>query len=530
MNRPTETASPKRKRVPRSASVPRPPAPDHEVVVIGAGFSGIAAGVKLTEAGLDDFVILEKSDGVGGTWRHNSYPGVAVDIPSFTYSFHFEPNPNWSRTFAPGSELLEYAEHCTDKYGIRDRMRFGCEVVEGRFDEAHQFWRLTLADGAEVSGRFLLSCHGVLNTPQTPSIPGLDSFEGRVIETMRWDHSHDLSGERVAVIGTGATAVQLIPAIAEQVGHLDVYQRTPIWVLPKPDPQIPGAAQFALAHIPFLQRSIRYYTTLACELLLVTAGLYHAQVPFLARGAEKLCRRHLRAQVDDPELRAKLTPNYGFGCKRPSASNSYYKTFTRPDVELVTASIDEVLPNGIRTSDGVQREVDTLILATGFKPFDVPYDLYGSDGRTLNQLWAEDRHQAYQGSSVHGFPNMFLSPGPWGATGSSWFFTIDQVMVHAVRVIREARRRGATKVEVTREASDRFEEDSRSKISGAVFVSSSCATSNSYYIDQHGEASYVRPSSGFEAWWAQRTFDLNHYDYDQVTPEPTSAVATEARG
>ncbi|KAA1416950.1 NAD(P)/FAD-dependent oxidoreductase [Nocardioides humilatus] len=494
----------------------------HEVVIVGAGFSGMAAAIKLKEAGIDDFVILERKDEVGGVWRDNTYPGVAVDVPSFTYSYAFEPNPSWSRTFAPGNELLDYAKHCSDKYDLRRHLRFHSDVRTARFDESEHLWVLELASGDRVSGRYLISAHGPLVTPQKPSIPGLDDFQGHVIYTMEWDHEHSLDGKRVAVIGTGASGLQVIPAIAPEVGTLTVFQRTPIWVLPKVNPPINRFASGLLAHVPGAAAAARLSTSAATEALLLSF-IYNKQVPFAVKSIEQLCRAHLRSQVPDPEVRRKLTPTYGFGCKRPSFSNSYFPTFLRDNVELVTDGIERITPTGIRTVDGVEREIDTLVLATGFKVLDVPYDLHGVDGETLLELWARDRKQSYQGVTVHGFPNLFLSPGAFGLAGPSLFATFDLCHGHALRVIKESRRRGATRVEVSQVAQEHWMEKMRARVGHTIFNNPSCAGSNSYYVDEHGDSAVLRPTSTVNAWLAQHRFPFNAYRFEEPSAPAVSA-------
>ncbi|WP_225725198.1 MULTISPECIES: NAD(P)/FAD-dependent oxidoreductase [unclassified Nocardia] len=488
--------------------------PEHEVIIVGAGFGGMAAAIALTRAGIDDFVMLERASEVGGVWRDNTYPGVAVDIPSFSYSYGFEPNA-WSRAFAPGAELFTYAKRCAAKYGLRHRIRFDSEVSVARFDEDDHLWRLELTDGSTVTGRYLFACHGTFSTPTKPTIPGLDDFAGRVNYTMRWDHSHDLTGERVAVIGTGASALQVIPEIAPKVAALKVFQRTPIWVLPKPNPRLDGITRLALDKLPLARRSARLATDLFAELFVTFGAVHYAELPFIVGGTEAMARNFLNSQVKDPTLREKLTPAYGFGCKRPSFSNTYYRTYLRDNVELITDGIERITPNGIRTVDGIEREIDTMVLATGFKVFDVPYDLYGSAGETLNERWDHDRRQSYEGTTVHGFPNMFLTPGPYGVTGSSLFATFDICVKHAMRVIRAAHRRGATRAEVTAEAQDRFMEFVHSREGKTMFHNRTCAGSNTYYIDQHGDAPYLRPTAGVHAMWAQKTFGLNDYRFDR---------------
>ena len=274
-----------------------------EVLVVGAGFSGIGAGIKLREAGFHDFVIVEQADDLGGTWRDNTYPGIAVDIASFTYSFSFEQNPNWSRVFAPGAEIKAYADHCVDHYGLRPHLRFGTRVLDATFDETREVWRIRTSTG-DIVARYVINATGGLTQPRLPDIAGLDTFRGKVMHTARWDHGHDLAGKRVAIIGTGASAVQVVPAIAAKVDRLDVYQRTPIWILPKPDRAIPPWLQTLFARFPFAQSLVRAQTTLATEILLVFGVVYNRQTPHLVRRIEALCRRHLEAQIPPSSARS----------------------------------------------------------------------------------------------------------------------------------------------------------------------------------------------------------------------------------
>lgn len=501
-------AQPKRSRQHVQNSVP-----DHDVVIVGAGFSGIGAGIKLKKNKIDDFIILERAAEVGGTWRDNTYPGVAVDIPSVTYSYHFEPNPNWSRAFAPGAELQQYALATVDKYGIRPHVRCNSDVVRAWFDAPHDLWRIELADSTTLSGRYLISAHGALVTPLEPDIPGLDSFAGKVLRTQKWDHDYRLEGKRVAVIGTGATALQIIPAIAPDVARLDVYQRTPIWVVPKPDVDIPPAVRALFRTAPIAQKALRLGGIAISEVGLTLGVVYHKQIPALTRAAEQICHLHRFVQIRDPKLREKLTPKYGFGCKRPSFSNDYHRAFTRDNVELITDSITEITPTGIRSADGVHRHVDALVLATGFKVFDVPYRIEGLDGVEIQEFWDQKRMQSYQGATLPNFPNLFLSPGPFGVTGYSWFSNVDLNATHAVRIIKAAKAKAATRATVRVEVYDTFLDKTRHGVEHTVFPSAGCGGSNSYYLDKHGDAPFLRPSSGLEAWFAQHYVDVDNYAY-----------------
>ncbi|WP_063005316.1 flavin-containing monooxygenase [Nocardia salmonicida] len=485
---------------------------EHEIVIVGAGFSGIGVAIELRKAGFDDFVIIDEADGVGGTWHWNTYPGVAVDIPSFSYQFSFEQRTDWSRVYAPGRELKAYAESCVDKYELRQRIRFGTTVTGADFDEDTDRWVLHTADGSDLTARFVISATGVLTRPKLPDIPGIESFAGTVMHTSRWDHRQDLRGKRVAIIGTGASAVQVIPEIASQVEHLTVFQRTPIWCLPRPDLPLPLAARLAL-RVPGGRTLTRLVSQTYVEFTFPLAAHYHSSLPTAAIG-ERAGLAHLRRQVKDPAVRAALTPKYALGCKRPSFSNDYLSTFNRSNVTLETDPISEITATGVRTAEGTEHPADVLILATGFKVMEsgnMPtYDLRGVDGRDLETWWDKNRLQAYEGVSVPGFPNFFSIIGPYGYNGASYFTLIENQTRHILRCLRHARTHDADRIEVSEEANDRFFREMLARRGGQVFWDESCATANSYYFDKHGDVP-LRPSSTVEAAWRSTHFPLTDY-------------------
>ncbi|MFJ8431211.1 flavin-containing monooxygenase [Kitasatospora sp. NPDC094019] len=502
-----------------AAAGPRPGAAGYEVLVIGAGFSGIGTAVGLLRAGIDDFLVLDEQDGVGGSWHANRYPGVAVDISAFSYSFAFEPHPGWSRAFPPGEELRAYAEHCVDRFGLRSRLRLGSRVVRAGYDEDAHLWEVALADGTVLTARFVVCATGWLTRPKTPDLAGLDRFEGPVVHTARWDASVTLRGRRVAVVGTGASSVQLVPEIAPLVERLDVYQRTPTWVFPKPDLPVPAAVRGVFARAPWTQRAVRLATDSATELSFVIAMVHYRRFPFLVRAGEAASRLYLRQQVGgDRELTKALTPSYRLGCKRPSFGKGYWRAFTRDNVRLVTDPIERITAGGVVTADGTERPADVLVLATGFHVLDnlPPFPLSGQGGRDLGEFWAEERFQTYEGSSVKGFPNLWFIVGPYSFTGGSWFGMIDYQVTHLLRVIREARRRGATQAAVRPERHDASFAEVLRRQRGTVFADSSCRGTNSYYFDRHGDAPAVRPASTYEAAWRARGFDLDDYRYERV--------------
>ncbi|ORV84515.1 flavin-containing monooxygenase [Mycolicibacterium iranicum] len=491
--------------------------PDHETVIVGAGFSGIGTAIQLDRAGMPDYLVIEAGEEAGGTWYWNTYPGIAVDIPSFSYQFSFEKSTAWSRTYAPGHELKAYAAHCVDKYGLRPRIRFSTKVRTAEFDDAEGIWRIALESGGtttEVTARFLVNASGALTVPNLPDIPGVDSFAGVTMHTARWDHEQDLTGKRVAIIGTGASAVQVIPEIAPIVKQLSVFQRTPIWCFPKFDVPLSKAAR-TMMRLPFGQTLQRVVSQAYVELTFTLAAQYFTVNP-MAKRMGSLGEAYLRKQVEDPEVRDKLTPRYAVGCKRPGFHNTYLSTFNRDNVELVTEPIDKITGSGVATDDGALRDVDVLILATGFKVLDtanVPtFSVIGSGGNSLARFWDENRMQAYEGVSVPGFPNFFTVFGPYGYVGSSYFALIEAQTGHIVRCLEAARGRGALRVEVRREANDRYFAEMMRKRHRQIFWQDSCRLANSYYFDKNGDVP-LRPASTIEALWRSRRFPIDDYTF-----------------
>jgi len=501
--------------------------PDHDVLVIGGGFSGIGASIALEKAGIRDYRIVDDNDGFGGTWRWNTYPGIAVDIPSFSYQYSFEKRTDWSRTYAPGRELRAYAEDVARRHGLPAKAEFGVRVNGAAFDEDEHAWTVTTRDGETLRARHVIDATGVLTNPKPPAIEGVETFAGTTLHTARWDHSVDLRGKRVAVIGTGASAVQLIPAIVDAVEHLTVFQRTPIWCLPKFDKPIPPAVGRTLRRVPGTEALARVVSQALVEISFPFAAHYHRGFP-LTSMVEKMGRKHLEQEVQDPVIRDKLTPRYALGCKRPSFHNEYLATFNRDDVLLETTPISRITPGGVVTEDGIEHEVDVLVLATGFQVFDAgnlpKYPVTGRDGADLFTYWDENRHQAYEGVSVPGFPNYFYVFGPYGYNCSSYFNLVETQARHIVRCLRHARERGATLVEVTREANDRYFAEMLRRRARQVFWSASCVNANSYYFDKHGDVP-LRPVTTLETMWRAHRFDLGDYRFAAPAREPALAHA-----
>ncbi|HVT34263.1 MAG TPA: NAD(P)/FAD-dependent oxidoreductase [Nevskiaceae bacterium] len=490
---------------------------EYEAIIVGAGFGGMGAAIQLQRLGYRRILMLDRADDLGGTWHLNTYPGLAVDIASLSYSYSFEPNPYWSRLYAPGREIKAYADHVARKYGLRDCLRAGTGVERAQWDERAQQWTVWPHGGAPVTARLLILATGFLSQPKKPDIPGVDSFAGKVIHTAQWDHAYDFSGKRAAMIGTGASAVQVLPKIVPQVAHMDVYQRTPIWVLPKHNPRIAPWLQKLFARVPLLQRLMRFWSNLILELVMVAGVLHNRQLPFLTRWVERGARRFLAHQVKDPELRRKLTPDYSFGCKRPTFANDYFPMFTRPNVELVTERIERIEPDAIVTAGGKRREIDTLILATGFNLWQKgnfpAFDVVGRGGVELGHWWNEHRYQSYEGITVPGFPNLFNIHSPYAYSGFCYFNTIEVAMAHMDRCLREMQRRGAVTFEVTEQAKDRYMATMRARGADTVFSAGNCASAHSYYFNQHGEATLLRLSSAWRALRSARNFPLDAYVY-----------------
>ncbi|MEA2492204.1 MAG: hypothetical protein QOJ29_115 [Thermoleophilaceae bacterium] len=499
--------------------------PDYEVAVIGAGLGGLGVGAALRHAGIEDFAIFERADDIGGTWRDNTYPGIGVDIPAFAYQFSYELKPDWSRAFPSGAEVKSYIDDYAQKYELRPHVRFGSEVMSRTWDEDEQLWRLQV-NGSDVTARFVVSAIGAFVDPKPSDIDGMDDFEGKVIHSAAWDHDYDLTGKRVAVVGTGASAVQIVPSIASQVERLDVYQRTPIWVAPKFDPVLPPRLKKLFARIPLTQRIAHLVVSAGTEFLLVFMVVHARRFQRFARWVEERNRSFVRASVSDPELQRKLIPDYNLGCKRPSVSNSYLRTFNRDNVELITDSIERFTPVGIRTVDGHERKVDAVVLATGFRMSSDPENyrrtpVRGRNGFDLATHYEHNRLKAYHSISMPGLPNHFMIFGPYGWTGAAWHVLVQTASRHITRVITEARRRGATVVEVTPEATERYHADIERRMSKALFFVSNCASANSYYFDHHGDVPFLRPTSGRAAARAAATFPLDDYSFGSGQPSET---------
>ncbi|TDZ87431.1 4-hydroxyacetophenone monooxygenase [Mycobacteroides salmoniphilum] len=504
--------------------------PDHEVVIIGAGFGGIGAGVELTKRGVHDFVILEKWGAAGGTWHANKYPGVAVDIPTFIYSFSYDQKTTWSKFFTPGDELEGYANELVDKHELRRKIRFNTRVVRQEFDEAQNIWSLTLDDDSVITARYVIAATGGLEQPKLPEIEGIDSYQGVLMHTALWDKDVQLAGKRVAVIGTGATSLQLVPEIAPEVGHLTVFQRTPIYVGPKPDLKY-NAFWRALFGFPGVAKGIRHAINLSTAY--IPDAVFKLDSKYVESASMALANRMrgwMRTQVDDPITREKLLPYYGFGCKRPSFSNTYLKTFNRPNVALVTEPIARITEKGLLTADGVEHEVDVLICATGFAIWDhMPaFPTAGRGGKDLKQFFQENRYQAYQGVSIPDYPNFFLVLGPYGYVFGPYHMLIESTTAHAARVIAETKKRGATTAEVKQDVHQAYFDKMHARNENHLWLSPACSTANTYYIDNHGDSPF-RPGGFGEMYFHNKYFRLDNYRYGTETVAPVVKAASRRK-
>jgi cation diffusion facilitator CzcD-associated flavoprotein CzcO len=475
------------------------------VLVVGAGFAGLGAAIRLQQAGRKDVLVIERGNDVGGTWRENTYPGAACDVPSQLYSYSFARNPGWSRSFSPQPEIQAYLQATAERCDVTRNILFDCELLAARWDAGQARWQVSTSQGA-FSCDILVTAFGALCEPSVPPLPGIESFRGNIFHSSRWDHDQDLAGRRVALIGTGASAIQIIPAIVDTVGHLDVYQRTAPWVMPRSDRAYTRAERWAFRRLPGFQRLCR---ALVYALREATAVGFCYRPGLLAAG-ERQAGAHLKSQVGDPALRARLTPTFRLGCKRVLLSDDYYPAITREQVELVTDPIREILPHAIVTGDGTVREVDVLVVATGFHVSDSPAAdlLHGTDGRTMGEHWRQDGQQAYKGTTAAAFPNCFMLVGPNTGLGhSSMIYMIESQLNYLLDALDVMDREGIATIEVKKELQDNYNDDLQRRMSRTVWTGG-CA---SWYLDAHGRNTTLWPGFTFEFRRRTRRFDAAAY-------------------
>ena len=482
------------------------PEPRHvAVLIVGSGFAGLGAAIALDRAGHRDFLVIERGGEVGGTWRDNTYPGAGCDVPSHLYSFSFAPNPDWSQVYAPQPEIQQYLRRTAQLSGTLDRHLFHCEMLAARWAAAARRWVVRTSRGV-ITADLRVTAFGGLCEPKLPDIPGIDTFAGAVFHSARWNHDVDLAGKRVAVIGTGASSIQLVPEIARTAEHLDVYQRTAPWIMPRANRIYSPAQRLAFRAVPGYQRLRRGLTYASFD----ATSLAFCYAPGILDLLSRQASRHLRRQVRDPATRAAVTPQFHLGCKRILFSNDYYPALCRETVDLVTSPIAELRSAAAVTADGAVRPIDVLIVATGFRATDSPAaDLItGADGRTLGEQWREFGQQAYKGSTVAGFPNLFSLIGPNTGTGNmSMIYMIESQLNYLLDAVRVMDRYQLTTIEVRAADQDRFNAGLARRMPRTVWATG-CA---SWYQDARGRNTALWPDFAFRFRAMTRRFDVDAY-------------------
>ena len=501
-------------------TAPKPPV-HTRAVIIGTGFSGLGMGIALQQQGVD-FVILEKADDVGGTWRDNSYPGCACDIPSHLYSFSFEPKPDWKHLFSLQPEIWDYLKGVTDKYGLRRYMVFNSLVERAHWDDAEYRWHVFTTSGQEYVTQFLISGAGALHIPSVPEIDGRDEFAGAAFHSAQWDHSIDLTGKRVAVIGTGASAIQIVPEIVDEVAGLQLYQRTPPWVVPRTNEELPPKLRRALENVPGLRLALRTVIYWAQE----AVGYGMTNRPGLLKVVEMFGKWNIRRSVRDKELRARLTPHYRAGCKRILNSSTYYQAVADPKTELVTDRITRITRDGIVTADGTERKADVIVYATGFHVTDsfTYVQIKGLHGEDLVDRWRNEGLAAHRGITIADVPNLFFLLGPNTGLGhNSVVFMIESQIRYVADAIAAVDKAGAQALAPTRAAQDRFNQELQDKLAGSVWNTGGC---RSWYLDEHGNNRVLWSGFTWQYWLATRSLKPAEYKFSGVA---VGSAATSPR-
>jgi cation diffusion facilitator CzcD-associated flavoprotein CzcO len=481
------------------------------VLVIGTGFGGLGMAIQLKKAGFNNILLLEKADAIGGTWRDNTYPGAACDVQSHLYSFSFEPKHDWSRKFGHQSEILGYMEHCVRKYGLAQHIRFNSEVCKAEFDDSRNEWAVSLADGTSLQARVLITATGQLNQPAWPKLEGLDRFTGELFHSAQWNHGYSLTGKKVAVIGTGASAIQFVPEISKQVQSLSLFQRSAAWVLPKPDRPFRRWEHALFKALPPLDKAYRYLIYWKNESRALAFTRFNSVLELFAHQAKKEARK----RVSDPEKLKHLIPDYQIGCKRILISNDWYKAINQPHINLVTSAIDHIDEHGIVTRDGSQYPVDAIICGTGFQAskFLSSMAIYGQNGQLLNEAW-QNGATAFKGITVNGFPNLFILYGPnTNLAHNSIVFMLESQFRYIVDGLSVLKKRPGTALNVRKARQEDFSSSIQSGLEGSVW-SSGCT---SWYLDANGKNTVNWP--GFTFTYRLTTRRLNLMDYQVIHPK-----------
>lgn len=475
-------------------------------IIIGAGFAGLCSAIQLKKNGENNFIILERSKHLGGTWYDNHYPGAACDVESHLYSFSFEPNPNWSLQFSSQQEILKYMEYCAEKYELQNHFRFQANITSAVFNETKGIWNVETEKGEKYAAKVIVSCSGGLSQPAFPDIKGLENFKGKMFHSANWENGFDLNGKTVAVIGTGASAIQIVPAIVSQVNQLFLYQRTPAWILPKPDKKISSWRRWLYNSFPITQRLHRMRLYWQHEVM----AIGFIKNPGILKFFSKLSLRFLKQSITDETLRVKLTPNYVMGCKRVLISNEYFPALAQKNVEVITEKIECINETGVLTNDGNQRNADVIILATGFKAAEEVsrFTVKGRNGIDLNHTWSNGA-EAYLGTFVAGFPNMFLVVGPNTGLGHSSMILMIEAQVNLViESVKALKQSGAKFMDVKKETQDQFNNEIQAKLANTVWQSGGCT---SWYQTKSGKNVTIWPDFTFT--FMKRTAKFEHEKY-----------------
>ncbi len=497
---------------------------NYDVVIIGAGPSGLSALIKLREQGIRKAIVLDRADRVGGTWAINDYPGLRCDIPSEMYSLGYAPNPDWSRTFAPQAEIQQYLEGVAERFGVRAHIRLGTEVTGAAWNEQRARWEIVTATGDRYCARVFVPATGFIGEARMPRFPGQDTFRGTLFHSGMWNHDHDVSGETVAVIGSGASAIQFLPAIQPRAGRVISFQRTPGWVLPKPDYVVPEQVRKWFRRLPRAHRLVREAALLAAEPLLPMFMSEQA----LRRLAHPLGERNIRRSIRDPALRAALTPDHTLGCKRPLLSSEWYEALAQPNVEVVCQGVTRITADGVIAEDGTEYPVDTIIFGTGYAVADpaIYAMIRGADGRTLSETW-QGCPRAYQGMAIHNFPNMFMMLGPNShSVVGSVMWTSEHQGIYIAQAVRRMLDRQIARLEVRREVQERFNARIDKRLARLPIQPEMCS---SYYMDAQGRNRFVWPEWGFVIRHRLTHFRLHDYDVRQAA-RPAAEHRTPALG